>query len=70
MTMSQLADRLESRGASTANRSRRRPARALHLTPDGLHLRRRLQPAALAAQHRILAPLGRGAADLVDLMTR
>ena len=29
----------------------------LHLTPSGLRLRRRLGPAALAAQDRILAPL-------------
>lgn len=72
MTMSQLADRLEFRGLierRTDPADRR--ARALYLTPDGLRLRRRLQPAALAAQDRILAPLGaKERPILVDLMTR
>ncbi len=34
-----------------------RRARTLHLTPEGLALRRRVRPAALAVQERILAPL-------------
>jgi DNA-binding MarR family transcriptional regulator len=54
----QLIDRLERDGF--VNRSLHptdRRARVLHLTPEGLTLRRRIQPAALAAQDRILAPL-------------
>jgi DNA-binding MarR family transcriptional regulator len=58
MSMSQLVDRLESRGLVERRMDPAdRCARALHLTADGLGLRRRLQPAALAAQDRILAPL-------------
>ena len=54
----QMVDRLEARGlASRSLHPSDRRARVLHLTPEGLALRRRLQPAALAAQDRILALL-------------
>jgi DNA-binding MarR family transcriptional regulator len=72
MSTSQLVERLEGRGLI----SRRvdpadRRARVLHLTPKGLALRRRLQPAALAAQDRILAPLQPEERPiLIDLITR
>jgi DNA-binding MarR family transcriptional regulator len=72
MSMSNLADRLESRGliARRLDPADRR-TRALHLTADGLRLRRRLQPAALAAQDRILAPLQpKDRPVFVELMTR
>ncbi|GAA0568647.1 hypothetical protein GCM10009416_03530 [Craurococcus roseus] len=54
----QMVDRLAARGlVSRDPHPTDRRARVLHLTPEGLALRRRLQPAALAAQDRILAPL-------------
>lgn len=72
MSMSQLADRLESRRLVE-----RRPAaddrriNELHLTAAGLRLRRQLQPAALAAQQRILEPLHpHERPQFVDLLTR
>lgn len=58
VSVGKMIDRLEHVGLverrldPTNRRSRR-----LHLTPAGLRLRRRLQPAALAAQDRIVAPL-------------
>src|SRR3954469_11556049 len=54
----QLIDRLEREGlvSRTLHPTDRR-ARVLNLTPEGLTTRRRIQPAALAAQERILAPL-------------
>jgi MarR family transcriptional regulator, temperature-dependent positive regulator of motility len=54
----QLIDRLERDGlvSRTLHPTDRR-ARVLNLTPKGLTLRRRIQPAALAAQERILTPL-------------
>jgi DNA-binding MarR family transcriptional regulator len=68
----QMVDRLEGRGlVSRGPHPADRRARVLRLTPDGLALRRRLQPAALAAQDRILAllrPEERGL--LVDLLAR
>jgi DNA-binding MarR family transcriptional regulator len=68
----QLIDRLEEDGlVERLPHPTDRRARALHLTALGLALRRRLQPAALAAQDRILAPLGveeRG--PLIELLTR
>jgi DNA-binding MarR family transcriptional regulator len=72
MSMSQLADRLELRRLVE-----RRPAaddrriNELHLTAAGLRLRRLLQPAALAAQQRILEPLHpHERPQFVDLLTR
>ena len=68
----QLVDRLERDGLI----SRRldptdRRARVLHLSPKGLALRRRLQPAALSAQDRILsALLPKERSTLIDLLTR
>jgi MarR family transcriptional regulator, temperature-dependent positive regulator of motility len=58
-TAGDLVDALEARGllGRRIDPADRR-ARALHLTPEGLALRRRVRPAALAAQERILAPLG------------
>jgi DNA-binding MarR family transcriptional regulator len=58
VSVGQMVDRLERAGwverrLDPADRRTRR----LHLTHAGLALRRRLQPAALAAQNRILAPL-------------
>ena len=72
MSMSQLADRLESRKLVERRMDPAdRRARALHLTAEGMHLRRRLQPAALAAQDRILAPLRpRERPIFIDLMTQ
>jgi DNA-binding MarR family transcriptional regulator len=68
----QLIDRLERDGlVSRLPHPTDRRARALHLTAAGLALRLGLQPKALAAQDRILAPLGveeRG--PLIELLTR
>jgi MarR family transcriptional regulator, temperature-dependent positive regulator of motility len=68
----QLVDRLERDDLAI-----RRPhptdrrARSLFLTPEGLALRRQLQPAAIAAQDRILAPLRpEERLVLVELLTR
>jgi len=67
-----LIDRLVRRGlidrrVDEANRR----AHVLRLTPEGLALRRRLRPAALAAQERILAPLRSEERPLLlDLITR
>jgi len=68
----QLVDRLERDGLAI-----RRPhptdrrARSLFLTPEGGVLRRQLQPAAIAAQDRILAPLRpEERLVLVELLTR
>lgn len=48
-----------------------RRARVLGLTADGLRLRRRLRPALVAAQGRILAPLSaKEQATLLALLTR
>ena len=72
MSASQLADRLEQRGLieRRADPADRR-ARLLHLTRKGTALRRRLQPAALAAQERILSPLQPAERPLLlDLMVR
>ena len=68
----QLVDRLERNGLVSRNlHPTDRRARVLQLTPEGLALRRRIQPAALAAQDRILAPLGPEERHLViDLLTR
>lgn len=72
VSVGQMMDRLERAGLlerrlDPANRRSRR----LHLTPAGLLLRRRLQPAALAAQDRILAPLDpEERLVLVDMLTR
>ena len=70
MSASQLIERLEERGLIDRHIDPAdRRARLLQLTPKGLALRRRLQPAALAAQDRILAPLRpeeRPAADRPD----
>jgi len=72
MSASHLVERLErrrlvDRRIDPADRR----ARVLYLTADGLALRRRLQPAALDAQERILAPLQPEERPvLVDLMTR
>lgn len=72
MSMSNLADRLEARGLITRQPDPAdRRSRTLRLTADGLRLRRRLQPAALAAQDRILAPLQpKDRSVFVELMTR
>ena len=72
MSMSQLADRLESRGLVERRAAAGdRRINELHLTGAGLRLRRRLQPAALAAQQRILEPLKPDERPLfVDLLTR
>jgi DNA-binding MarR family transcriptional regulator len=72
VSMSQLADRLESRGLIDRRMdSADRRARVLHLTQGGKRLRRRLQPAALGAQDRILAPLRpKERPVFIDLMTR
>jgi MarR family transcriptional regulator, temperature-dependent positive regulator of motility len=68
----QLIDRLEQDGlVSRLPHPTDRRARALYLTATGLALRRRLQPAALAAQDRILAPLGVDERrPLIELLTR
>lgn len=68
----QLIDRLERDGLVQRHpHPTDRRARALRLTPSGLALRRRLQPAALAAQDRILAPIkAHERAPLIDLLTR
>ncbi len=68
----QMLDRLEGAGLVTrqTHPSDRR-ARALHLTPQGLALRRRLQPHALAAQDRILSMLEPAERQvLINLLTR
>jgi DNA-binding MarR family transcriptional regulator len=72
MSMSQLTDRLESRGLVERRAAAGdRRVNELHLTAAGLRLRRRLQPAALAAQQRILEPLNPHERPLfVDLLTR
>jgi DNA-binding MarR family transcriptional regulator len=72
MSMSNLADRLERRSLITRKLDPAdRRSRTLYLTADGLRLRRRLQPAALAAQDRILAPLQPADRPIfVELMTR
>jgi len=72
MSTSQLVERLEARGLVMRRIDPAdRRARVLHLTPKGLALRRRLQPAALAAQDRILAPLRpEERPQLVDLIAR
>jgi DNA-binding MarR family transcriptional regulator len=72
MSTSQLVERLEGRGLITRRvDSSDRRARVLHLTPKGLALRRRLRPAALAAQDRILAPLRPEERPvLIDLIAR
>lgn len=72
MSMSQLAGRLEARRLierhAAADDGR---INELRLTAAGLRLRRRLQPAALAAQQRILEPLSPNERPLfVDLLTR
>jgi DNA-binding MarR family transcriptional regulator len=72
MSASQLAERLERHGyiVRRMDASDRR-ARLLHLTRKGLALRKRLQPAARAAQNRILAPLAPDEREvLLDLMVR
>ncbi len=72
MSMSKLADKLEARDlvARRASAGDRR-VNEMHLTPAGRNLRRALQPAALAAQQRILEPLAPGERALfVDLLTR
>jgi DNA-binding MarR family transcriptional regulator len=72
MSASHLVERLErrrlvDRRIDPADRR----SRVLYLTPEGLGLRRSLQPAALDAQERILAPLRPEERPvLVDLMTR
>jgi len=68
----QLVDRLERAGlvSRTLDPADRR-ARVLNLTQAGLALRRKIQPAALAAQDRILAPLhAEERQPLIDLLTR
>ena len=72
MSAGQMVDRLEARGlVSRRPHPTDRRARALHLTPEGLALRRRLRPHTLAAQDRILAPLRPEERPLfVDLLTR
>lgn len=67
-----LAQALERRGwVKQRQDPADRRSRSLHLTPEGLALRRRLQPAALAAQQRILAPLAPEERPvLIDLLTR
>jgi DNA-binding MarR family transcriptional regulator len=68
----QMLDRLERAGLVKRGLDPRdRRVRVLDLTPAGRTLRRRLQPSALAAQHRILAPLrpeDRG--SLIALLSR
>jgi DNA-binding MarR family transcriptional regulator len=72
VSVGKMIDRLEHAGLverqiDPANRRSRR----LHLTPAGLRLRRRLQPAALAAQDRILDPLDpKERTVLIDMLTR
>jgi MarR family transcriptional regulator, temperature-dependent positive regulator of motility len=72
VSVGKMIDRLEHAGVverrlDPANRRSRR----LHLTPAGLRLRRRLQPAALAAQDRILAPLAADErATFIEMLTR
>jgi len=72
MSASQLIERLQERGLVTRHVDPAdRRARLLQLTPKGLALRRRLQPAALAAQDRILAPLRPEERPvLIDLIAR
>jgi DNA-binding MarR family transcriptional regulator len=67
-TAGDLVDALEARGLLERRIDPAdRRARTLHLTPEGLALRRRVRPAALAAQERILAPLA--PADRQTLVT-
>lgn len=68
----QMVDRLAARGlVGRGLHPTDRRARVLRLTPKGLALRRRLQPDALAAQDRILAPLQpEERVLLVELLTR
>jgi len=48
-----------------------RRARRLHVTKRGADLRRRLRPALLAAQERLLSPLSKAErAALVDMLVR
>ena len=72
MSTSQLVERLEERGLINRHVDPTdRRARLLQLTPKGLALRRHLQPAALAAQDRILAPLRPEERPvLIDLIAR
>jgi DNA-binding MarR family transcriptional regulator len=72
MSASQLVERLEERGLISRHVDPDdRRAHLLRLTPMGLALRRRLQPAALAAQDRILAPLRPEERPvLIDLIAR
>ena len=72
MSASQLIERLEERGLIDRHIDPAdRRARLLQLTPKGLALRRHLQPAALAAQDRILAPLRPEERPvLIDLIAR
>ncbi|HZF34509.1 MAG TPA: MarR family winged helix-turn-helix transcriptional regulator [Candidatus Angelobacter sp.] len=72
MSAGQLIERLEERGLIDRHIDPAdRRARLLQLTPKGLALRRRLQPAALAAQDRILAPLQPEERPvLIDLIAR
>jgi DNA-binding MarR family transcriptional regulator len=71
-SVSQMVDRLEKPGLIHRRVSLTdRRARVLRLTPAGTRLRRRLRPALLAAQERILAPLSRDErASLIDLLAR
>jgi MarR family transcriptional regulator, temperature-dependent positive regulator of motility len=68
----QLVDRLERDGLVRRNlHPTNRRVRLLQLTTEGLALRRRLQPAALAAQERILAPLRPEEREpFIDFLTR
>jgi len=68
----QVIDRLERDGLVDRRlHPTDRRARSLHLTQAGLTLRRRLQPAALAAQDRILAPLrAEDREPLIELLTQ
>jgi DNA-binding MarR family transcriptional regulator len=70
--VSQLAEELEALGLidRRVNGADRR-ARVLRLTPQGERLRARLQPAARAAQMRVLAPLTPHERELLlDLLAR
>ena len=70
--VSQLAEELEALGLidRRVNGADRR-ARVLHLTPRGERLRARLQPAARAAQMRVLDPLSPHERELLlDLLGR
>jgi MarR family transcriptional regulator, temperature-dependent positive regulator of motility len=71
-SVSQMVDRLEKAGLINRRVSLTdRRARVLRLKPAGTRLRRRLRPALLAAQERILAPLSRDErVSLIDLLAR